>query len=135
MAFEWNLNEAYQFRVCDGPNIQPNSTLPPQPFTMATLIARANRQLHLSSESVSSCLQDLFQLGHITYPRTDSTRIDESALGSIADAVRREFGKAMLTKNLNKYKHVKKSKHNDNNNSEIEQDEAGTRHTDRRGNV
>lgn len=103
---------------------------------MATLIARANRQLHLSSEGVSSCLQDLFQLGHITYPRTDSTRIDESVTGSIANAVRREFGKAMLTKNLNKYKQVQKSNNNDNRDDENQdEDETNRRHSGRRGNV
>uniref|UniRef100_A0A0A9XFW5 DNA topoisomerase 1 n=1 Tax=Lygus hesperus TaxID=30085 RepID=A0A0A9XFW5_LYGHE len=96
---------------------------------MATLIGKANRQLHLSSECVSSCLQDLFQLGYITYPRTDSTRIDSGAVQTICDAVKKEFGKAMLTTNLTKFEHRKNPATNENNtsssSSSISEDDDG----------
>ncbi|CBZ26760.1 DNA topoisomerase 1A [Leishmania mexicana MHOM/GT/2001/U1103] len=93
---QWALSSATHFSVSPGAKPQETVTPPPKPFTMATLIARANRQLHYSSDMVSSCLQDLFQMGYITYPRTDSTRIDESILPSIYAAVRREHGKRLL---------------------------------------
>ncbi|GET88247.1 DNA topoisomerase III, putative [Leishmania tarentolae] len=93
---QWALNAATHFSLSSSAKPQETVTPPPKPFTMATLIARANRQLHYSSDMVSSCLQDLFQMGYITYPRTDSTRIDESILPSIYAAVQREHGKRLL---------------------------------------
>ncbi|KAG5479334.1 hypothetical protein LSCM1_04591 [Leishmania martiniquensis] len=93
---QWALNSATHFSVSPGAKPQETVTSPPKPFTMATLITKANRQLRYTSDMVSSCLQDLFQMGYITYPRTDSTRIDESALPSIYAAVRRESGKHLL---------------------------------------
>ncbi|CAM38797.2 DNA topoisomerase 1A [Leishmania braziliensis MHOM/BR/75/M2904] len=93
---QWALSSATQFSVSRTAKPQETVTPPPKPFTMATLIAKANRQLHYTSDMVSSCLQDLFQMGYITYPRTDSTRIDESILPSIYAAVRREHGKRLL---------------------------------------
>lgn len=96
LAEQWSLEDCHGFRVVGSPVSQTTTSEPPQPFTMATLIAKANRQLHLSSESVSSCLQDLFQMGHITYPRTDSTRVDDTALPAVYEAVRKEFGKTAV---------------------------------------
>ncbi|RNF26913.1 topoisomerase IAmt [Trypanosoma conorhini] len=92
----WKLNNCSGFGVPHEPLVLPSEVPPPQPFTMATAIARANRQLKMSSEKVSSCLQDLFQLGHITYPRTDSTRIDAGALNDIYATIKKEFGKELL---------------------------------------
>ncbi|KAK7200149.1 DNA topoisomerase 1A [Novymonas esmeraldas] len=93
---QWALASATDFSVAPGAQPQETTTPPPKPFTMATLITKANRQLHYTSDQVSSCLQDLFQMGFITYPRTDSIRIDDSALPSIYAAVRREHGKQLL---------------------------------------
>ncbi|KAG5505653.1 hypothetical protein JKF63_04988 [Porcisia hertigi] len=93
---QWALGSVANFSVPPGAKPQETVTPPPKPFTMATLIAKANRQLHYTSDMVSSCLQDLFQMGYITYPRTDSTRIDESVLPSIYATVRREHGKHLL---------------------------------------
>ncbi|CCW63820.1 unnamed protein product [Phytomonas sp. EM1] len=96
LCSKWKLENCSGFQVKGAPIITPNVTSPPDPFTMATLIAKANRQLHLSSENVNSCLQDLFQMGYITYPRTDSIRIDESVLPSIYEAIKSEHGNDML---------------------------------------
>ncbi|KAG5506010.1 hypothetical protein GH5_05690 [Leishmania sp. Ghana 2012 LV757] len=93
---QWALSSVTHFSVSPGAKPQETVTPPPKPFTMATLIAKANRQLRYTSDTVSSCLQDLFQMGFITYPRTDSTRIDESVLPSIYAAVSREHGKDLL---------------------------------------
>lgn len=71
---------------------------PPLPFSMATLIAKANKSLKMSSEGVSKCLQDLFQAGLVTYPRTDSHRIDPSVVPSIQQEVERRFGKDTVRK-------------------------------------
>ncbi|KAH8614527.1 Toprim domain [Trypanosoma vivax] len=93
---QWKLDSCRNFSVTQNPVVTTSKIQPPQPLTMATAIAKANRQMKMSSEAVSGCLQDLFQLGHITYPRTDSTRIDESALKLIYNTVKKLFGKELL---------------------------------------
>ena len=73
---------------------------PPLPFSMATLISKANKKLGMTSESVARGLQELFQAGMITYPRTDSTRIDPSFVPNIEAAIAAEFGKEMIGKGV-----------------------------------
>ncbi|EAN77618.1 DNA topoisomerase IA, putative [Trypanosoma brucei brucei TREU927] len=92
----WKLDGCHSFSIPHDPIVTPSKVPPPQPLTMAAAITKLNRQMKLSSEMVSGYLQDLFQLGHITYPRTDSTRIDESALKDIYNAVKKNFGKEFL---------------------------------------
>lgn len=74
------------------PTYSTIKTSPPKLFTMATLITRANRDLKMTSEQVARGLQDLFQNGAITYPRTDSTRIDPSVLPEVYKYITNTFG-------------------------------------------
>ncbi|NAY89485.1 MAG: hypothetical protein GU347_02015 [Desulfurococcales archaeon] len=48
---------------------------PLPPFTTDTMISEANKALRLSAHEVMALAQDLFELGLITYHRTDSTRV------------------------------------------------------------
>ena len=48
---------------------------PLPPFTTDTLLTEASRRLKLSTGKVMSLAQDLFELGFITYHRTDSPRV------------------------------------------------------------
>ncbi|EPY20486.1 DNA topoisomerase I [Strigomonas culicis] len=94
----WKLESASRFQVVGTPQKTTKVVQAPAPLTMASLITKANRQLQLTSEEVSASLQDLFQMGYITYPRTDSSRIDESALPSIYSAVKAEFGSSLVAR-------------------------------------
>ncbi|EPY25170.1 DNA topoisomerase I [Angomonas deanei] len=96
--YKWKVGSGRSFQCVSPPVKQTVTSDPPEPFTMATLIAKANRQLRMTSETASSSLQDLFQMGFITYPRTDSSRIDESALPAIYEAVKSTYGKNMVYK-------------------------------------
>lgn len=78
------------------PVLSNQSTAPPLPFSMASLISKANKTMRLSSEEVAKCLQDLFQLGLITYPRTDSHRIDPTVVPSIKALIESTYGKDFL---------------------------------------
>ncbi|RUM47179.1 MAG: reverse gyrase [Hyperthermus sp.] len=52
-------------------------TPPPPPFTTDTLLAEASQKLGFPAPLVMRLAQDLFELGLITYHRTDSTRISD----------------------------------------------------------
>jgi len=53
---------------------------PPPPFTTDSLITEANRAYGFSAQEVMRLAQDLFELGLITYHRTDSTRVSSAGI-------------------------------------------------------
>ncbi|MEM4463630.1 MAG: reverse gyrase [Fervidicoccaceae archaeon] len=65
---------------------------PPPPFTTDTLISEANRILRFSSSEVMKLAQDLFELGLITYHRTDSTRVSSSGIEIAREYLKRVKG-------------------------------------------
>jgi DNA topoisomerase-1 len=71
---------------------KPGSERPAPPFTTSTLTQEASRKLGFSTERTMQAAQRLFQEGHISYHRTDSTTLSEKALGDSAAAIREMFG-------------------------------------------
>src|SRR3954471_7762774 len=71
---------------------KPGVERPAPPFTTSTLTQEASRKLGFSTERTMQSAQRLFQDGHISYHRTDSTTLSEKALGESADAIRSMFG-------------------------------------------
>ncbi len=53
---------------------------PKPPFTTDELISEASRILKLSATAVMRLAQDLFELGYITYHRTDSTHVSANGI-------------------------------------------------------
>ena len=68
------------------------SSGPAPPFTTSTLTQEASRKLGFSTERTMQAAQRLFQDGHISYHRTDSTTLSEKALAESAAAIREMFG-------------------------------------------
>src|SRR5262249_20307120 len=66
---------------------------PAPPFTTSTLTQEASRKLGFSTERTMQAAQRLFQDGHISYHRTDSTTLSDKALTESADAIREMFGR------------------------------------------
>ena len=66
---------------------------PKAPFTTSTLQQTASSQLGFSPSRTMRTAQKLYEAGHITYMRTDSTTLSKEALTSIKKVVVREFGK------------------------------------------
>ena len=59
---------------------KPYTRRPAPPFMTSTLQQEASRKLRLSSQQTMRVAQRLYENGYITYMRTDSTTLSESAL-------------------------------------------------------
>jgi len=86
---------------------------PAAPFTTSTLQQEAARKLGFGARRTMRIAQQLYEgielqgegrVGLITYMRTDSTTIAESALREIAEVVRTEFGPKYVLKQPRRYK-------------------------------
>ena len=69
---------------------------PKAPFITSTLQQTASSRLGFSPSRTMGIAQKLYEAGHITYMRTDSTHLSQQALGQIAGTVEKEFGKEYL---------------------------------------
>src|SRR5258706_12572808 len=73
---------------------KPGVERPAPPFTTSTLTQEASRKLGFSTERTMQSAQRLFQDGHNSYHRTDSTTLSEKALTESAAAIQEMFGDA-----------------------------------------
>lgn len=70
---------------------------PYPPFITSTLQQEASRKLSLSSRRTMQVAQKLYENGHITYMRTDSTNLSKEAIQASRQAVERRYGKEFLS--------------------------------------
>jgi DNA topoisomerase I len=71
---------------------RPYRRKPAAPFRTATLQQEASRKLRFSAQTTMRVAQRLYESGHITYMRTDSTTLAESALAAARAQVIELFG-------------------------------------------
>src|SRR4051794_28816344 len=71
---------------------KPYTRRPAAPFMTSTLQQEAGRKLRLSSQQTMRVAQRLYENGYITYMRTDSTTLSESALAAARDQARELYG-------------------------------------------
>lgn len=69
---------------------------PYPPFITSTLQQAASTRLGYSPSRTMQLAQKLYEAGHITYMRTDSTNLSKQALGQIAGVVEKKYGKDHL---------------------------------------
>jgi DNA topoisomerase-1 len=79
------------FKV-DDIQVKPGKRSPAAPFTTSTLQQEASRKLGMSVSRTMRVAQTLYENGHITYMRTDSVNLSETALSQAADTVGRDYG-------------------------------------------
>ena len=65
---------------------------PQPPYTTSTLQQDAARRLYINGKRTMSLAQKLYEEGYITYHRTDSVAIGQTAMFSIIDFIKKEFG-------------------------------------------
>jgi len=71
---------------------KPYTRRPAPPFMTSTLQQEASRKLRLSSQQTMRVAQRLYENGFITYMRTDSTTLSESALAAAREQARSLYG-------------------------------------------
>ncbi|MDO3399809.1 type I DNA topoisomerase [Mycolicibacterium neoaurum] len=71
---------------------KPYTRKPYAPFMTSTLQQEAGRKLRFSSERTMSIAQRLYENGYITYMRTDSTTLSESAINAARNQARDLYG-------------------------------------------
>ena len=71
---------------------RPYRRKPAAPFRTATLQQEASRKLRFSAQTTMRVAQRLYEAGYITYMRTDSTTLSESAIAAARAQVAELFG-------------------------------------------
>ncbi len=71
---------------------KPYTRRPSAPFTTSTLQQEASRKLRLNSRNAMRVAQRLYENGYITYMRTDSTSLSDSALTAARTQAREMYG-------------------------------------------
>ncbi len=85
--------------------VKPGKKSPSAPFTTSTLQQEASRKLGYSVSKTMLLAQKLYENGHITYMRTDSVNLSETAIDGARAAIISQFGeryhqqRAFKTKN------------------------------------
>ena len=71
---------------------KPSKRTPSAPFTTSTLQQEASRKLGFSVSKTMMVAQRLYEAGHITYMRTDSTSLSSLALANMATEIKSKYG-------------------------------------------
>ena len=75
---------------------KPAKKTPAPPFTTSTLQQEASRKLGYGVSKTMLLAQKLYEAGHITYMRTDSVNLSETALQDISRQISDSYGKNYL---------------------------------------
>ena len=107
------LNEAEARRLADGlqgrdlavtsVESKPYTRKPYPPFMTSTLQQEAGRKLRFSSERTMRSAQRLYENGYITYMRTDSTTLSDSAIQAARAQARELYGDAFVADKPRQY--------------------------------
>ncbi len=97
--FEEQADAADFLNKCNGAafniekiEVKPIKRKPTAPFTTSTLQQEASRKLGFSVNRTMQNAQRLYEQGHITYMRTDSVNLSETALQGIALEIETKYG-------------------------------------------
>lgn len=75
---------------------KPTSSRPSAPFITSTLQAAASSRLSFGVKKTMMLAQRLYEAGHITYMRTDSTNLSADAVAACRDYIAENYGKKYL---------------------------------------
>jgi len=87
--------KAAEYRVIERED-KPSSSKPQAPFITSTLQQAASTRLGYGVKKTMMLAQRLYEAGHITYMRTDSTNLSAEAVANCRDYIGTKFGKAYL---------------------------------------
>ena len=87
--------------------VKPGKRTPAPPFTTSTLQQEASRKLGYGVSKTMLIAQKLYESGKITYMRTDSVHLSETAKGQIQQEITKSYGDRYLQ--LREYKNKNES--------------------------
>ena len=82
---------------------KPYTRRPYAPFMTSTLQQEAGRKLRFSAERTMRIAQRLYENGYITYMRTDSTTLSESAINAARTQARQLYGEEYVSPSPRQY--------------------------------
>jgi DNA topoisomerase I len=82
---------------------KPNRRSPAPPFMTSTLQQEASRKLRYSSARAMRAAQDLYEAGYITYMRTDSTTLSDTAVNAARSLIAELYGNEYLPPQPRRY--------------------------------
>ncbi|GLS84157.1 type I DNA topoisomerase [Paraferrimonas haliotis] len=82
---------------------RPTQSKPQAPFITSTLQQAASTRLGFGVKKTMMMAQRLYEAGHITYMRTDSTNLSKEAVESCRSLIASEFGEHYLPTAANQY--------------------------------
>ncbi|MCX2779799.1 type I DNA topoisomerase [Microbulbifer thermotolerans] len=82
---------------------KPTSSKPSAPFITSTLQQMASNRLGFSVKKTMMLAQRLYEAGHITYMRTDSTNLSAEAVESVREFIGEQYGDRYLPERPNVY--------------------------------
>jgi DNA topoisomerase I len=88
---------------------KPYTRKPYPPFRTSTLQQEAGRKLRFGARRTMSAAQRLYEAGHITYMRTDSMTLSESAIAAARNLVADRYGAEYLPEKPRTYKSTVKN--------------------------
>ncbi|MDC9596238.1 type I DNA topoisomerase [Xenorhabdus anantnagensis] len=97
-----SLLEKAKYKVIDRED-RPTSSKPSAPFITSTLQQAASTRLGFGVKKTMMMAQRLYEAGHITYMRTDSTNLSQDALEMVRGYISSNFGDKYLPKSANIY--------------------------------
>ena len=84
--------------------VKPGKKSPAAPFTTSTLQQEASRKLGYGVSRTMLLAQKLYESGKITYMRTDSVNLSETAMENLRSEINNKFGKKYYQKRTFKNK-------------------------------
>jgi len=96
------LLEVADFEVAERKD-KPTKTRPGAPFITSTLQQSASTRLGFSVKKTMMLAQRLYEAGHITYMRTDSTNLSKEAVEACRALIGRDFDERYLPEAPNSY--------------------------------
>lgn len=103
-----NLLEKARYTVLDRED-KPTSSKPGAPFITSTLQQAASTRLSFGVKKTMMMAQRLYEAGHITYMRTDSTNLSQDAVNMVRGYIGDNFGDKYLPKAPNQYSNKENS--------------------------
>ncbi|MGN6492355.1 MAG: type I DNA topoisomerase [Agriterribacter sp.] len=87
--------------------VKPAKKSPAAPFTTSTLQQEASRKMGYSVSRTMLLAQKLYENGYISYMRTDSVNLSDTALGDITNRIKSQYGNDYVQ--VRKYKNKNES--------------------------